>query len=593
VTTTVTPAQLTGTTVSATVGVTTTPTVPVGTYTATIAATAQGVGNASATYQLTVTAAGDFALTVSPATLPIAAGSGGNASVNINRTNFTGAVTLALVNPAAGITGTFNQSPAPANTSTLAISVAASVAPGSYPLTIQGTATGLNPKTTTLTVTVTPPASGNNVEYQYCSAAEAPVFFAYQDGAGAWQRVNGVTAGGIVRFGFNLTQGRGGVIVVYRTTLAGALARRGGRTAALIRDRRLGRFGVAAARTRSANRAAAADVYNTQVLFGSTAEHAQEGLDNCLAAGPTKTIRATVAGVTAGNFAVLSLGGSSNIFIPGLSANPITFTEVPAGPVDFLATRTVPGQAPNRAVIFRALNIADGGSLPATVDFLGAASVATATAVVNITGGAGDDLEVYTELVTANGEGLLWNDLDPTPTATRPWGGLTAASMATGDFHGLVVFASRSNSPDFRLSIKFVGPVGNQNIALGPALSAPATSQVATGTYPRFRFQGTLPSEYNRGISIDLGSQVMFENYFNISGTGAYFASAGSGLAYDITMPDVAGIAGFPAAARISAGANDVAVVAFGSTGQGVFNLQPALGIEAKGATKVFTINVQ
>src|SRR5688500_5355677 len=57
ITTPITPPQLSGTTASATVDVTVAATVALGVYTATITATAQGISQATTTYQLTVTAA--------------------------------------------------------------------------------------------------------------------------------------------------------------------------------------------------------------------------------------------------------------------------------------------------------------------------------------------------------------------------------------------------------------------------------------------------------------------------------------------------------------------------------------------------------
>ena len=57
-------------------------------------------------------------------------------------------------------------------------------------------------------------------------------------------------------------------------------------------------------------------------------------------------------------------------------------------------------------------------------------------------------------------------------------------------------------------------------------------------------------------------------------------------------MPDVSGLAGFPAAARLTAGINDVSASGFGFTGTGVFGLQPSLGSEFKAAVRVATVTV-
>ncbi|MGQ0764822.1 MAG: COG1470 family protein, partial [Gemmatimonadota bacterium] len=153
VTVSVSPANLTGSTTTAVVTVTVASSVALGTYTATVTGTASGVGSATTTYQLTVTAPPDFSLTA-PA-LTVQAGTSGNATININRTNLPGAVALTLVNPPSGITGTFNPASATGATSVLTVAVDAAVLAGSHTLTIRGSATGPGEKTTTLALTVT------------------------------------------------------------------------------------------------------------------------------------------------------------------------------------------------------------------------------------------------------------------------------------------------------------------------------------------------------------------------------------------------------------------------------------------------------
>lgn len=160
ITASVVPAQLTGTTTSATVTVNVAASVAIGSYTATVRASAAGVGEATATYTVNVIAPPNFSLGVSPTSVTIPAGSSGAATVNITRTGgFAPSVALALTNPPGGITGTFNPTSAPAALSTLTVSVAGTVAPGTYALTITGTAAGVPNQTTTLTVVVTAAAN--------------------------------------------------------------------------------------------------------------------------------------------------------------------------------------------------------------------------------------------------------------------------------------------------------------------------------------------------------------------------------------------------------------------------------------------------
>ena len=143
ITATAVPAQLTGQTTQVVVTVNVASTVAAGSYTATVRASATGVGSATTTYTVTVNALPNYALTLTPTTLTVAPGGNGQTTVNIARTSFTGAVTLSLVAPPAGITATFNPAAPTTNSSVATINVASTVANGNYNLTIMGAATGV------------------------------------------------------------------------------------------------------------------------------------------------------------------------------------------------------------------------------------------------------------------------------------------------------------------------------------------------------------------------------------------------------------------------------------------------------------------
>jgi hypothetical protein len=162
--------------------------------------------------------------------------------------------------------------------------------------------------------------------------------------------------------------------------------------------------------------------------------------------------------------------------------------------------------------------------------------------------------------------------------------------MQTGDLHALIVFASAPNE-DFRVTAKYVGPVADQSIALGPAMTATTATQVAAGLYPRYRFQSTLPPEYNQLVSIELAPSTS-GNTYSVVATSSYLAAAGNALSYNFTMPDVAGLPGFPIASRLTAGPNDLAVTGDGFTGQGAFEPRPSLGGEFKAAVAITSITV-
>jgi hypothetical protein len=320
------------------------------------------------------------------------------------------------------------------------------------------------------------------------------------------------------------------------------------------------------------------------------------GGDNCYPAEATKTITGTVSGVAPGQYGVATLGSATRIFNGAEPVNPLTFTEVPDGPVDFIGTRIVtPGSAPDRLILVRDLDLPDGGALPFTIDYNATSALTPATATATITGGGSDPLEVFTELVTANSTLLMWFDLAPSTNNVRPWAGLPSSAMRSGEYHGVVVFASASarlGENNFRVSSTYVASVTDQTIVFGPLLDPPAASPVVAGAYPRFRFQGALAADYHKGITIDLFSAEDEGNAFGMLVTGAWLAASGSALAYDIAMPDVTGLAGFPVASRLAQGTNTLSFSATGFTGPGVVDWIPSLGRTSKSVIRTSAIDV-
>src|SRR3989475_257655 len=149
------PATPTGTssTVTVTVGAAVTP----GVYNLTVDGTGTP-GNRSTPLTLTVSAAPAYTLSLSSAALTIGQGATGTTTVTITRTNFSGAVTLSLGSAPAGVTGSFDPAAPTGTSSTLTVSIGASVAPGVYNLTVDGTGTAGN-RSTPLTLTVSAEAN--------------------------------------------------------------------------------------------------------------------------------------------------------------------------------------------------------------------------------------------------------------------------------------------------------------------------------------------------------------------------------------------------------------------------------------------------
>ena len=138
----------------------------------------------------------------------------------------------------------------------------------------------------------------------------------------------------------------------------------------------------------------------------------------------------------------------------------------------------------------------------------------------------------------------------------------------------------------------YVPTITDQAITFGPLLDPPAVSSVVAGPYPRFRFQGTLAAEYHKRLTIDLFSAADAGNAFGMLVTASWLAMSGSVLAYDIAMPDVVGLAGFPVEARLPQGTNTLSFSAAGFTGPGVSDWPPQLGRTSRSVIRTSAIDV-
>src|SRR5207247_9278425 len=116
------------------------PPVAPGVYTLLVDGTA-AAGNRSPPLTLTVSAPGDYTLSLTPAELTVEQGATGTTTVTITRTNFTGAVTLSLGNAPTGVTGSFSPAAPTGTDCRLTMVVGAAVTAGVYHLKVDGTGT--------------------------------------------------------------------------------------------------------------------------------------------------------------------------------------------------------------------------------------------------------------------------------------------------------------------------------------------------------------------------------------------------------------------------------------------------------------------
>jgi len=526
---------------------------------------------------------GALDLTVDPGAIAVAQGASGSVTVSLTRSpGFTNPASLSVSGLPAGVTTVITPEDLEGATvsAAIGITIGPAVTPGTYTALVTATADGAASATVSWQLTVTPLGT---IQYLFCDVGSAPTFAAFQDGSGVWQRVTGTDTPQGTRFTITLTQPSGGVLFVHKDQQALR-----GPTPYLDQLRSSHqRSGIALS-----ERSVRAGEYLTEVLFGSVAELAEDAAATCQETGLTREVTATVNGIPAGSYGIVSLGGNTTILDGAAAGNGISFPEVPLRLLDLVGTRATPGMAPDKMILRRNIDLENSNVLEEPIDFNASAAITPVTALATITGGNGDQLEIFTDIILSSGQAGLWFDLAPSPNAARTWAGLPQSALETGDYHALVVFATPEGTGDFRVSLRYVGIVINQTLALGPSMPQTLSQALGTGPYPRYRFQGTIPPEYGRGLSLEVAGADGSGNQLSILATKTWLAANGGADAYDIAMPDVASLAGFPAAARLTVGENVVSVSGFGFTGPGIFDPRPTLGREFKAAVKSAVINV-
>ena len=434
-------------------------------------------------------------LSRSPSALTIAPGGSGTTTVNLTRTNFTGAVTLSLAGAPSGVTGSFNPPAPTGNSSTLTLNVGGGVTPGVYPLTINGTSTA-GPRSTKLTLTVGTGGSGNvTVDFSSCPVADRAVWVAAQNGANPWARITGT--GDVYTFTIGSTGGGLAYVVL------------------------------------GANDAASITVqYFTQAQFtaGGT-------LVFCPPPATGKTINGDVAGAGVSDRSTISLGGQETTVFSFLSTT-FQLTDVPDGNQDLVAYRQSIAHGPESAIIRRAQNIADNGTI-ATLDFGGVEAFAPATALITLNGLLGGEQvsQNMSYQVGANcaAAGLYFG---ATGGATFTASGIPSGKQLVTDFHALTVFASLGN--ESRFITQYNHDLTARTLTLGAVMPVPVITTLPTPpAYKRLQAAYTLPTDYEGSTAFAYNDGA--NKSVSISATFGYLPAQPTTLA----LPDFSALAGW------------------------------------------------
>ncbi|WP_026849491.1 beta strand repeat-containing protein [Gemmatimonas phototrophica] len=498
-----TPSATSGTTSSLalTVGGAVTP----GVYTITVRGSAAGATAGTATVTLTVTAAQSYALAATSAS--VQQGNTGTSTVSITRTGgFTGAVTLAASNLPNGVTAAFAPNATTGNSSTMTLTASGAATPGSYTVTITGTAAGLANVTTTASVTVTASGGGSgSINWRFCDQDNIPTWFAVKDGTGPWTRV---LVGSQNTYSFSVNAASVGI--------AYAVPKTGG-------------------------------VADVSVYYYAASELPGEAAAECADNPATKSLTGTVANVALLQQANVGVGGSNGV-VSGPSTT-YSLTGVADGVTDLLAFRSTLNigagvtTVPNAVILRRNVNYANGSAIP-LLDFSGGEAFAPATATYTLANSSGENATLVVGFNTANGSvgNYAFGALASTSTSLTAYG-IPSNRTQAGDFHFAIATSATVDASSFRILFQYNRDLANRTLTLGAPMATPTLTTASSSPYTRLKLRGAWTNEYNASYGCSFTQGTTTTRVWTVSATRGYYASQPS--EYELETPDFSGVAGF------------------------------------------------
>jgi hypothetical protein len=508
------PAQVPAGQTTTTLTVTPGGTAVVATSSFTIQATGTGVASQSLTVQLTVTSpplAGPFTLSLSVSSylaLPPQILSWMPELTITRNPGFTGPVAISVTGVPPLLVAAVTPTNVTGTTARMGI-IDGGVPPGTYTATIRGVAAGgLGEQSIMLPITVAPPTVGS-IQWKFCeNGNRAPQWFlAVRDGTGPWTRIVPSAVPGGVQYAFNLTQATAQAALVTLDS--------GGFRA---------------------------------TIYQSTAQEmtARAGSECTLNPGVSqRTVTGQVTGVGSNELSMTSMGWW---FQSLLGPGTYTMLNQPAGPIDLLTVRGNLTQqldfAIAEGVFRRGVNTAAGGS-NAVIDFNSAEPFVPTASTWTFTNTQGQPFSTEVHLLTAGGSALLMHHgagLDRAHTV-RTMYNVPPTVTIQGDLHQmLATMTALGPTRASKQIVTYARTFANRSVSFGPDLPAPAVTAVTPGA-PAGRVQatGTLPAEYNAGVTLDL-TQTSIARFGTLHATRGFL---GAGANYLVQMPDLSSALGW------------------------------------------------
>ena len=306
----------------------------------------------------------------------------------------------------------------------------------------------------------------------------------------------------------------------------------------------------------------------------------------CVAAG-TKTLSGSFQNIAAGGYGLVTAGASRAV------GGNFTLTKVPNGPVDLLAVNVEGSTPPSEAIVRRNQNLASGSTIPA-FDFAAPEAVAMPSNQVTANGlvMAGGDLNyLFINMTSANGTTTGWDHGTGFTATTRTFRSFPSSLLTTGDVHELHFLARADMLKTSRQHRLFYRDASDKTVELGPKASSATFTSVATT--PNRRVRGTMPSqpEYGRAARFQFVQTTANggERYWYVTGTARYFGGTAPST-WELEMPDMSAVTGFPASAGFQANQTTFASATVFSELYGLWiGPRPSAGASVKAASPAGT----
>lgn len=511
-------------------------TATLGASTITVKANGEGVAEQSGTVALTVGVTGSFGMGSFGSPAKAAAASGGGALVTVFVARSGGHadnVALSVGSTPTGVAATVSPPETNGRSATLTIATDATAVPGSYTIYVKGTAQGLNPDSTAVTLNVIAPPATTSFTLPFCSDA-VPVWLAYQNEGYPWVRVTPTGSS----FIFNATEKLG---IAYTSVLANP-------SSTVL-----------------------------EIYYADRSEHGGKTDIDCLG---TKSVTGSIANATSGQSARVVMGNA--IAQPTAASTNFTLAGIPDRALDLVAVKgTISSLAGSttasidKMIIRRGLNPAANSALP-VLDFGAGEAFAPATTQLTVANqSTGDLTNVVNSLWSATSSYGLLHASQPTamPIALLS---VPGAQLAGADMHELIVESYQSSFSTYRLTANYLGALADRTETMPALVSVPLYTIITTSPV---RLRGQLPSQADyptAGQFVYCTGNTNCERIIYVAATAMYLG--GVPTTWDITIPDLTGVSGFSANWMLSTGQTYLEADGFAGRGALLFGGVPTIG---------------